>query len=66
MWAIVAAAVISPVLTALLGRFLQVRLKHQDEKIQEVHVLVNSQLSQALSQIDRLKTTIHELTEAKE
>ena len=58
MWAIIVAAVIGPILTSILGRFLQVRLANQDGKIDEVHALVNSQLTTALDEIDSLKTQL--------
>ena len=49
----------APMLTVLLTyRKQKGRLEAQDERVAEIHVLVNSRLSQALDEIDTLKATV--------
>lgn len=63
-WTVVVLALVAPVIPVLVGYLLtRSKMKKQDDKVQEIHVLVNSRLSKTL---DALAVALTENIRLKE
>ena len=52
-------AVVLGFITAVLGLANQRKIRKTDEKVQEVHILVNAQLHSVLDRVDQLTDSMH-------
>jgi hypothetical protein len=55
---VASVAVLLSFITAVIGLLNQRKIKHAASSVQEVHVLVNAQLSKVLARVDQLSALL--------